>query len=171
MAIGSLAGRLLLATPGLTEPTFARTVVLVLAHSEDGALGVVLNRPGGLSVGEVLPHWAHLAAPPDQVFIGGPVQPDTALCLAATPDGWRTLDVDEDPATTDVTRIRLFAAYAGWSPGQLEGEIEAGGWYVVDAQNGDPFTASPDDLWRRILRRQGGRMALESTSPVDPTQN
>src|SRR3954449_8475468 len=98
-----LAGRLLLATPGLVDPNFSHAVVLVLAHSDDGALGVVLNRPGGLPVEEVLPRWAHLAAAPRQVFLGGPVQPDTALCLGATPEGWRPVDVDEDPETTDVS--------------------------------------------------------------------
>lgn len=171
MTMGRLAGRLLLATPGLVDPSFARTVVLVLAHTDDGALGVVLNRPGGLEVGEILPDWGPLAAAPAAVFIGGPVQPDTVLCLGRTADGWRTVDVSEDPSNTDVSSIRLFAAYAGWSAEQLESEIEAGGWYVVDPMPGDPFTSTPDDLWRRILRRQGGRMALASTSPDDPSQN
>src|SRR4051794_18149659 len=171
MALTPAAGRLLVATPGLVDPNFSRTVVLLLAHSDEGALGVVLNRPGGLSVAEVLPPWAPLAALPDQVFVGGPVSPDTALCLGATSDGWRTVDVDEDPTTTDLTCIRLFAAYAGWSREQLDAEIDAGGWYVVNALPGDPFTSSPQDLWRRVLRRQGGRMALASTSPDDPTQN
>jgi putative transcriptional regulator len=171
MALVRLAGRLLLATPGLVDPSFSRTVVLVLAHTDEGALGVVLNRPGGLEVGEVLPDWAHLAAAPGAVFIGGPVQPDTVLCLGQTADGWRTVDVSEDPSTTDVSSIRLFAAYAGWSAEQLEAEIEAGGWYVVDSMAGDPFTSAPDELWRRILRRQGGRVALASTSPDDPSLN
>lgn len=166
-----MAGRLLLATPGLVDPNFARTVVLLLAHNEEGALGVVLNRPGGLLVSEVLPRWSHLAAPPEAVFIGGPVQPDTALCLGATPDGWRTVDVDEDPDTSGVSRIRLFAAYAGWSAEQLAGEIDSGGWYVVDSLPGDPFCETPEELWRRILRRQGGRMALASTAPDDPVLN
>jgi putative transcriptional regulator len=166
-----LAGRLLIATPGLVDPNFSRSVVLVLAWSTEGALGLVLNRPGGLRVDEVLPRWAHLAAEPGQVFIGGPVQPDTAVCLGATRDGWRTVDVDEDPETTEVRQIRLFAAYAGWSAAQLEAEIRAGGWYVADAHPDDPFTSSPGDLWRRVLRRQRGRVAFASTSPDDPSLN
>ena len=166
----SLTGRLLLATPGLVEPTFARTVILILAHSDEGAVGIVLNRPGGLSVAEVVPRLAPLAAPPDAVFIGGPVSPETALCLGSTPDGWRVVDIS-DPIGPDIARIRLFAAYAGWSSGQLEGEIAAGGWYVVDPMPGDPFSSAPDDLWRRILKRQGGRLALASTSPDDPSMN
>jgi putative transcriptional regulator len=171
VAKASLAGRLLVATPGLTDPNFARTVILVLAHTDDGALGVVLNRPGGLRAEDVAPAWSELVAPPDVVFIGGPVQPDTALCLGATLEGWRPLDIDEDPAVAEVSRIRVFAAYSGWSAEQLEAEIEAGGWYVLDPWPDDPFTDSPEDLWRRVLRRQGGRTALASTSPDDPSWN
>ncbi len=167
----SLTGRLLAATPGLVDPNFVRTVVLMLAHSEDGALGIVLNRPGGLRVGEVLPRWEGLAAAPDAVFVGGPVQPDTALCLGETSDGWRTLDVDEDPALAEVTRIRLLAGYAGWTAEQLEMEIDAGGWYVLDATIDDVFTDRPEDLWREVLRRQGGRVSWASTAPEDPRQN
>lgn len=171
MTLDRLAGRLLVATPGLTDPSFSRTVVLLLAHTDEGALGVILNRPGGLEVSEILPEWAHLAAGPAAVFIGGPVQPDTVLCLGRTADGWRTVDVSEDPSTTGVSSIRLFAAYAGWSAAQLEAEIDAGGWYVVDPLPDDPFSSTPDELWRRILRRQGGRMALAATSPDDPSLN
>jgi putative transcriptional regulator len=166
-----LTGRLLLATPGLTDPNFSRTAILVLAHSDEGALGIVLNRPGGLPVGEVLPQWEPNAVEPKVVFVGGPVQPDTAMCLAATPTGWRTLDVDEETPEPTGPRVRFFAAYAGWSSEQLEAEIEAGGWYVVDLHPDDPFTPEPETLWRRALRRQGGRMALASTSPDDPSLN
>lgn len=171
VASGSLTGRLLVATPGLVDPNFARSVVLLLAHNDEGALGIVLNRPGGLLVADVVPSWAHLAASPEVVFIGGPVQPDTAMCLAATPDGWRTVDISEDPAGTDVQQIRLFAAYAGWTAKQLENEIEAGGWYVLSARPSDIFTPAPHDLWREVLRRQGGRIALASSAPDDPRMN
>jgi putative transcriptional regulator len=166
-----LAGRLLVATPGLVDPNFSRSVILLLAHSDDGALGVALNRPGGLEARDVVPQWAHLVAPPEVVFVGGPVQPDTALCVAATPDGWTTIDVKRDPESVRVSRIRLFAAYSGWSRLQLESEIDAGGWYVVDARQEDLFTDSPEQLWRRVLRRQGGRTALASTAPDDPLLN
>lgn len=166
----SLAGKLLLATPGLVDPNFARSVILVLAHGNEGALGIVLNRPGALPVAEVMPDLASLATAPDVVFIGGPVSPSTAMCLGATPDGWRVLDVAE-PVQDAISRIRLFAAYAGWSSEQLESEIQSGGWYVVDPLPGDPFAAEPLELWRRILKRQGGRMALASTSPDDPALN
>lgn len=167
----SLTGRLLLATPGLHDPNFARSVVLVLAHTEVGALGVVLNRPGGLPVVEVLPQLVEKVAAPEVVFIGGPVQPDTALCLGSASGGWRTVDVHDEADLDAVGRFRLFAAYAGWSTEQLEAEIAAGGWYVVEPWPDDPFTDSPEDLWRRVLRRQRGSVAFASTSPDDPTHN
>lgn len=171
MTEGSLTGRLLVATPALLEPNFSRTVILLLTHGEEGAMGVVLNRPGRLEASEVVPQWAHLVAPPDAVFVGGPVQPDTALCVAATPHGWSTIDVRSDPESAGVSRIRIFAAYSGWSGSQLESEIEAGGWYVVSSRVDDLFTNHPASLWRRVLRRQRGRIALASTAPEDSSQN
>jgi putative transcriptional regulator len=146
-----LKGRLLVATPNLGDPNFERTVVLVLEHGDEGALGVVLNRPSGLDLAEPLPEWARAAADPPVVFIGGPVAPSAAVCLArvtraggAGAVGWEpvlgpvgTLDLDSDPdeAIPSLQEIRVFAGYAGWGPGQLEGEIAAGGWFVVDAES------------------------------------
>ncbi len=167
-----LTGKLLLATPGMTEPTFARTVILLLAHSPaDGALGLVLNRPSRAPVESVLPAWAELAAAPGVVFRGGPVDPDALICLGRTSQGWRTVDAEEDPEGSGLAGVRLFSAYAGWSPGQLEGEIEAGGWYVLDAVPGDPFDTDAKTLWRRVLRRQRGPVAFASTAPEDASQN
>jgi putative transcriptional regulator len=105
------------------------------------------------------------------VFVGGPVAPDTAMCLGRFDNAWRAISVDEDPDTAGVQSVRLFAAYAGWSRRQLEAEIEAGGWYVVEAKADDVFTADPDTLWRDVLRRQNGRAAWASTAPDDPKQN
>lgn len=184
------AGRLLVATPELAGPTFARTVLLLLQHgADDGALGVVLNRPSGTAVDEVLPGWQELAADPEVIFQGGPVQTDAAICLArragqmAAPspqlapvpgaDQVGTVDLDADPALIRplVAAIRVFAGYAGWAPGQLEGEIDEGSWWLLDALPSDPFGARPELLWRQVLRRQGGTMALMSTYPEDPTAN
>ena len=165
------AGRLLVATPGLTDPTFARTVVLLLAAEDAGALGIVLNRPGGLDVTEILPQWEPLAAEPRAVFVGGPVAPDTAMCLGRSGNSWRAISVEESPDTAGVECVRLFAAYAGWGRQQLEAEIEAGGWYVLPATAEDVFTGEPETLWRRVLRRQNGRAAWASTAPDDPRQN
>lgn len=182
-----LAGRLLVASPVLDDPNFARTVVLLLEHTEDGALGLVLNRPSAASVSDALPHWREHAAEPAYVFLGGPVEPQAAICLAATaageaPPGWRALhsgdltlgvlDLGTDPTQVgDRLRLRVFAGYAGWSADQLETEISMGGWYVVDAAPSDTLSPAPADLWRDVLRRQGGNLALVSTFPTDPRLN
>lgn len=181
-----MQGRLLVATPSLTEPTFARTVIQVLQHSdEDGALGVVLNRPSGTPVSEVLPGWALLAPDPVVVFEGGPVQQTAAICLGRLARGaapstcysevpgvpWLgTVDLDED-APEAVEEVRVFAGYAGWSPGQLEGEVADGAWWVLDALPSDCFTVEPGLLWRQVLRRQGMPLALVASYPEDPTLN
>jgi putative transcriptional regulator len=165
---GDLVGRLLVASPQLGDPNFERTVVLMLDHGADGALGVVLNRPTGLPVDEILGAWSAQAqaAPPDVVFRGGPVSPDAVIGLARTDadggDGsteWRlvlegvgTVDLavipDEQPVA--VVGVRLFAGYAGWSPDQLEEELAEGAWIVVDALVADVFTAHG----RRALARR-----------------
>ncbi|MCW2665830.1 MAG: hypothetical protein JWN57_792 [Frankiales bacterium] len=185
----SWSGRLLVATPALTEPTFARTVVLLLQHgAQEGALGVVVNRPSGTALGEVLPAWSPLAAEPDLVFTGGPVQPEAAICLglrlpgapggpavAALPGDPALATVDLDASPDDLApglqAVRVFAGYAGWSPGQLEDEVAQGGWWVLDGLPGDAFSTSPEALWRQVLRRQGMPLALVATAPEDPTLN
>ncbi len=195
MTAEALKGRLLVATPNLGDPNFERTVVLVLEHGDEGALGVVLNRPSELDVADPLPEWAGAAAHPPVVFIGGPVAPSAAVCLARLSNdrgarGWQplvgprgplrgrtgpvgTLDLDSDPdeIIPRVEDIRVFAGYAGWGPGQIEGEIAEGGWFVVDADAADPLSTSPEDLWAAVLRRQRGTLALFATYPADPSAN
>jgi putative transcriptional regulator len=180
-----LKGRLLVATPNLSDPNFDRTVVLLLEHGPEGALGVVLNRPSDLDLAEPLPEWARAAAHPPVVFIGGPVAPSAAVCLARLGDyggaqGWEqvlgpvgTLDLDADPdeAIAGLDEIRVFAGYAGWGPGQLEGEIASGGWFVVDAEAADPLSPAPERLWQVVLRRQRGALALFAAYPRDPAMN
>jgi putative transcriptional regulator len=183
-------GRLVVATPVLTDPNFARTVVLLLQHDdEDGALGVVLNRPSGTGVAEVLPSWEPLAAVPPVVYAGGPVQPEAAICLGraehgtpagpsyaplALPDGpdpqLGTVDLDADPVP-GLLQVRVFAGYAGWSPQQLEAEVAEGAWWVLDALPGDAFVSRPQDLWSLVLRRQGLPLALMATATADPRLN
>ncbi len=185
MAEPSLRGRLLVSTPGLRDPNFDRTVVLVLEHDPDGALGLILNRPSGTPVAEVLPSWHTITSDPPIVFAGGPVDENAAICLGSTRPGVVSaavqvitptvgvVDLDADPAllAADVAYVRIFAGYAGWGGGQLDDEVEAGGWFLVDGVPGDPFTAAPAQLWRTVLRRQGGRLALFSTYPDDPVHN
>jgi putative transcriptional regulator len=185
-----LAGRLLVSTPWLGDPNFRRTVVLLLDHSDDGAFGVVLNRPTGVDVGSVLPGWDTVIAEPGGLYQGGPVGLDGALGLAVLADGtgrvgsagdgvdrvvgpFAIVDLDGDPVLTSagVEGIRIFAGHSGWGAGQLEEEISAGGWYVLDAEPQDAVTPAPDDLWRRVLRRQGGDLAIVSLYPEDPRLN
>jgi len=183
----ALTGRLLVATPTLGDPNFSRTVVYVLDHDESGTLGVVVNRPTTVPVGEVLPDWQQYTTDPGVLFQGGPVALDSALGLAVLPGigddepvGWRRVvdglglvDLDAPPEVLvdGMAGLRIFAGYAGWGSGQLEDELAEGAWYVVPGLAGDAFTAAPEGLWRAVLRRQGGDLAFVSTYPDDPTQN
>jgi putative transcriptional regulator len=180
-------GRLLVATPALVDSNFAHTVVLLLDHDDDGSVGVVLNRPSPVPVASVLGEWAASVDEPGVLFEGGPVSTDAALavaCVPATdepdPIGFRRLfgvtgiiDLDTPPEVLApaVTRLRVFAGYAGWGSGQLEEEIAEGSWYVVESTTHDIFDSAPGRLWSTVLRRQPGELAWVSTKPIDPTQN
>ena len=198
--IASLVGRLLVATPLLQEPTFARTVVLICAHDEEGALGLVLNRPLGEPVALHLPEWSARAAEPSVFFAGGPVQPNVVMLLgrdrasrgaptdaAAIDAAWWTRVTPEaglidlrqvpgDPADAlgGIESARLFVGYAGWGGGQLEAEIAEEAWFVLHSRAGDAFTAQPATLWGDVLRRQRGRqaeLALYANFPADAHLN
>jgi putative transcriptional regulator len=191
MEAESLSGRLLVATPLLGDPNFRRTVILIVEDEpEEGTLGVVLNRPTEVQVGQVLESWTELVTGPTVVFRGGPVAPNSALALALArgedePLGWRSLDgsslmsriglVDlEAPPELlagGITSLRVFAGYAGWGPGQLRAEIEEGAWYVLAGEPADAFLSEPERLWGAVLRRQGGEFAIVSTYPDDPMLN
>jgi putative transcriptional regulator len=191
MASEALAGRLLVATPMLGDPNFRRTVVLLIEHeAEQGTLGVVLNRPTQVPVGQVLEQWTDLATSPSVVFSGGPVAPNSALALALVPGtdepvGWHPLDgapamsrlglvdLDAPPGllAPAIASLRVYAGYAGWSAGQLRAEIEEGAWYVIPAEPSDAFRADPERLWSAVLRRQGGELAYVATYPDDPGLN
>lgn len=180
-----LTGRLLVAAPDLEDPSFDRTVVLVLDHDEDGALGLILNRASSRRVADEAAEWEELVADPSVVFEGGPVEPQTMVALGRSAvrvgvaDGGlldehiRLVDLAADPTLERLalTRIRVFAGYAGWAPGQLEGELAAGAWYALDADASDVFTDDPTALWRTVLRRQSGPLRLLSTYPADPRFN
>jgi putative transcriptional regulator len=185
------AGRLLVATPQLGDPNFRRAVVLIVEHEAvEGTLGVVLNRPTTVGVGQVLEEWTELTTEPSVVFRGGPVSPNSAIAIAMIggkdePIGWRSLDgapalarlglldLDTPPGllAPAITSLRVYVGYAGWSPGQLESEINDGAWYVLAAQPDDVFAAEPDGLWRDVLRRQEGDLAFVATYPDDPAMN
>ena len=175
----TLVGRLLVATPLLGDPNFRRAVVLVTEHSEEGAAGLVLNRPSPSPVSELVPSLEPLVEDEEPVWFGGPVQPNAVLVLGEFVDpedaavplfgtlGFPALDDPEEvvPATT---RRRVFAGYAGWSAGQLEDELGRGDWILEQAQPDDAFTESPDDLWADVLRRKGGIYELVSRISSDP---
>jgi putative transcriptional regulator len=178
----SLRGQLLVASPALLDPNFARTVVLVTEHTEEGAMGLVLNRPATVSVGDAVPHLAPLVAEDDPVYVGGPVQREAALALAQLEDpseaaalalgdvGFLRADVDPDEIR-GVRRARVFAGYSGWGAGQLESELEELSWIVEPAEPDDVFTPAPGELWGTVLRRKGGRYALFALMPLDPSVN
>lgn len=186
-AAGYCRGQLLVALPEINDGPFHRTVVLVLDHDADGALGVVLNRPLDADVDDVLPGWADVVTAPAALFEGGPVSTNSALAVALlqpvvddTPLGWRSMfgrvglvDLDVPAATiaAAVAGMRVFAGYAGWGAGQLEAEIEDGSWAVVDASDDDVVASQPQDLWRDVLRRQAGDLRMLSTFPDDPMTN
>ncbi|MGH2841548.1 MAG: YqgE/AlgH family protein [Solirubrobacteraceae bacterium] len=167
----------------LPDPNFARTVVLICEHSEDGALGLVLNRPGELLVGEAASELGPLAGEDAVIDVGGPVQPDALLVLAEFDDpefaGMQVtgaVGIVGDGRTVDelldVTgRARVFAGYAGWAPGQLDAELERDDWFVAPAGVDDIFDTDAEELWRRVLERKGGHYALVARMPVDPSVN
>lgn len=178
----TLAGRLLVAGPSILDPNFARTVVLMIEHGPDGAVGVVLNRPSTADVLEHLPGWFDAAVHPKVVFIGGPVGDTGGIGLArgsggVPMDGWSTvlglrpIDLSEDPTDTHGLDVRIFAGYSGWGAGQLEAELSVGGWVITDAEADDVFTDRPDLLWSQVLKRTGGRNALLATYPDDVRLN
>lgn len=183
----SLRGQLLIAGPQLEDPNFLRTVVLVGEHNEDGALGVVLNRPSDATVGEAVPDLEELTGSEDPVHLGGPVQPSAVLVLAeymtpaeapqlVTSDvGFLALEDEEEPDSvpehSPLRRARVFAGYAGWGPGQLEIELDRDDWFIVDTEADDVFDEDAPSLWRRVLERQGGQLALVGRMPLDPSTN
>ncbi len=178
-------GRLLVAAPHLDDdPNFRRAVVLVLEHADEGALGIVLNRPMEVRAAEALPEpLAGVVSEGSPVFKGGPVQPGTVIVLAEFQDaaaaGGIAFDAVGilDPASVEegsppaMARARAFGGYAGWGGGQLEDEIQQDAWIDVEPMAGDVFTDDPPGLWREVLSRAGGSYRLMATAPDDPLLN
>ncbi|WP_245650783.1 YqgE/AlgH family protein [Nocardia harenae] len=182
------AGSLLVSAIDLSEPTFRRTVIYVIEHNEAGSLGVVLNRPSDTAVHDVLPRWSEVVSAPHTLFVGGPVKRDAALCVAtvrvgatiAGVTGLRRVDgrvvlvdLDADPAEIAplIEGARIFAGYAGWTFGQLEGELDNHDWYVVSALPADPIAPGRTDLWARVLRRQPLPLSLLASHPIELERN
>lgn len=174
----SLQGQLLISSPLLHDPNFRRTVVLMTHHDDEGAMGLVLSRPSEIRVAEAVPELADL--PGDElVYVGGPVQPEAVVVLVeheAEPElpivgNIAFMQADTELDELDTVRARVFAGYSGWGPGQLEGELEVSSWIVVPAEPDDAFAPDPDELWRTVLHRKGGKFALIATMPYDPKLN
>ena len=182
-----MRGRLLIASPSLEDPNFTRTVVLLLAHSYEGALGIVLNRPSPAAVDEILPQWHAYAFSPARVFRGGPVSISSAICLAVpssgasepvdgvdeTVAGLVSIDLDREPdaVSAAIAGLRVFSGYAGWGAGQLEAELERGGWILTDPLPGELLTDDPDTLWARVLQRLGGLRKIYVNAPPSLSMN
>jgi putative transcriptional regulator len=181
--VESLKGKLLLATPALFDPNFRRTVVLVGEHGEEGAMGLVLNRPADVTVGEAVPPLAVVAGEESHVHVGGPVQPEAVLVLAEFEDrgaaasivvgdvGFASSEGDLEELAGMIRRARVFAGYSGWGPGQLEAELEEESWLVEPAEGVDLFPEPGDDLFGSVLRQKGGTYRVLALMPEDPSTN
>lgn len=179
----SVRGQLLLAAPSLVDPNFHRTVVLIAEHSEEGALGVVLNRPLEAEVADVAPALASLAGEGEALYAGGPVQPSGAIVLAEFHEpeaagvlvlgsiGLPAASMEAEDIAAAAGRARVFAGHSGWGPGQLDAELEADGWIVAPAEPEDVFAEDPDALWADVLARMGGEYTLLARMPADPRMN
>jgi len=179
--VDSLQGHLLISSPLLHDPNFRRTVVLMTHHDEEGAMGLVLSRPSEIRVADAVPELADLPGAGEHVYVGGPVQPEAVVVLLEhesepvemTPivGNVAFMPAGADLEELDAVRARVFAGYSGWGPGQLEGELEESSWIVVPAEPDDAFAEDPDELWRTVLHRKGGKFALIATMPYDPKLN
>ena len=172
----STRGQLLIAAPSLFD-YFRRTVILVLEHTEEGAMGVVLNRASETRVSEAVPALAELPGGDELVRLGGPVSPQSVVALgdferpeeAGTQVIGTLGTLDPEADNESLRRLRVYAGYAGWAAGQLDGELEAEAWIVTDAAVDDPF--ADGDLWAEALARKGGKYRLLATMPSDPSLN
>lgn len=182
--MGRTRNHLLVSVPALPDDNFDRTVVYMIDHDDSGAIGVVLNRATDLAVPDELDVGIPWATPP-VVFHGGPVSPEAMIML-----GRRTMGEDprgvaavggtvaviaaeavETREVEGLDLVRAYAGYAGWGASQLDAELEAGVWVVLDALPDDVFSAEPQRLWRSVLARQGGKLAAVSRHPEDPAVN
>ena len=177
----SARGQLLVAGPTLLDPNFWRTVVLVVEHADEGALGLVLNRPSETVVCDAVPELEELIDGDELLYIGGPVQPAAVVVLARFEEPSDSaliafedvgvLGSEDSMGSTPVIEGRAFVGHAGWGSGQLDSEIERGDWILEPARRNDAFADSPRDLWASVLTRKGGSYALVARMPPDPSSN
>ncbi len=179
----STRGQLLIASPTLIDPNFHRTVILITEHADEGAMGVVLNRPSEAVVGDAVPELAELAGEDAIVFVGGPVQTEALLVLADFRDreaaaaivvadvGLVSAEIETTALLAATRQVRVYAGYAGWGPGQLEAEIDEEAWILEPPVPTELFADDPEHLWSAVLARKGGHYTLISRMPLDPSLN
>ncbi len=186
MGVADHAGRLLVATPLIGDPHFERSVVLLLTHGDEGAFGLILNRPSDTAAEDVVDGWDGHMSPPDRLFVGGPVGPDAVIGIGRPADddcdldgfsplvdGLGSVDLGRPPRgdVAPFGQLRLFAGSSGWAPGQLEDEMREGAWWLVPALPEDALTDDPEGLWRRVVRRQPGTTGWFANCPLNPSAN
>jgi putative transcriptional regulator len=177
------AGRILIAEPFLTDPGFARTVVLLCEHGEDGSIGFVLNRPSVSNISDLLPE---LSNPSLTIFEGGPVQHDTLHMIHRIPEVMGGLEIIPGlfwgGSYTDLSRIiedktfssdeiRLFIGYSGWEEGQLERELKEGSWLVAESYESLIFGTDANKVWRDSIQSLGSDYAYLANMPLHPQLN
>ena len=180
----STRGKLLVAAPSLSDPNFRQTVLLMLEHSSEGALGVVLDRPSELAVKSAIGDWARAVSKPRVVFVGGPVSQSSVIALASVAlddadENWSqvigrigTVDLERKPDEIGgLDEVRIFAGYAAWAPGQLEAELAEDAWFVLELEVSDPFSGAPDELWWHVFARQQGDLRHLRLYPRNPSDN
>jgi putative transcriptional regulator len=168
----------------LVDPNFHRTVVLIAEHTDEGAMGLVLNRPAETLVAEAVPDLSELADSGAPLYVGGPVAADSVIVLAEFDEpSLAGVLLDDDlgfvggggddlaEVADGVRRARVFAGHSGWGPGQLEDELEQESWIVEPPRREEIFSEDPETLWAAVLRRKGREYALLSTMPPDPSVN
>lgn len=180
----STRGKLLVAAPSLSDPNFRQTVLMMLEHSGEGALGVVLNRPSELTVSSAIGDWATTVSKPRVVFVGGPVSQSSVIALASVAlddadENWSqvmgrigTVDLEREPGDIGgLDEVRIFAGYAAWAPGQLEAELAEDAWFVLELDGSDPFSEEPQELWWQVFARQQGDLRQLRLYPRNPADN
>jgi putative transcriptional regulator len=183
MHMDELQGQLLIGAPSIFDPNFRKTVVLMAKHDDEGAMGVVLNRPLDTTVGEAAPQLSDIVDPEERIYYGGPVQPTALVVLAEFHDpadaaltvlgdiGFVAVGTDLADAADLTRRARVFAGHSGWDATQLEAEMERDDWIVERALREDVFSADAEELWTNVLERKGGQFAFMARMPFDPSLN
>jgi putative transcriptional regulator len=176
-------GKFLIAKRHLWDPNFAHSVVLLVEHSREGAMGLIVNRSSEVTLATVQPELEGVVGRPDTVFLGGPVGRQMMILLVrAERQREGTLPVFDDVYVSSSPlllghligegvardRLKVFAGHAGWSPGQLENEVARGDWLIWPADADTVFDPEPEDVWQRLIRRDEDLVASLRMPPIAP---